>query len=83
MTIKAGDRMPDGAMIQRFSEQIAIDDNDAITFGAYLGTADEILVSGKLRDVAGDIERMRTDARRANGWIMDSYLMRRGGSSKA
>jgi precorrin-6A synthase len=44
---------------------------------------DEILVSGKLSDVVHDIERMRTEARRANGWIMDSYLMRRGDASKA
>ena len=31
------------------------------------------------RDVVHDIERIGPDARRANGWIMDSYLMRRGG----
>jgi hypothetical protein len=37
LLVAAGDRTPDGSMIQRFSEQIAIDDNDAITFGAYLG----------------------------------------------
>jgi precorrin-6A synthase len=43
---------------------------------------DEILVSGKLKDVVDDIERIRTEARRANGWIMDSYLMRRGGDAK-
>jgi len=34
-------------------------------------------VSGKLMDVVGDIERIRAEARKANGWIMDSYLMRR------
>jgi precorrin-6A synthase len=44
--------------------------------GAYVGTPDEILVAGKLRDVADDIDRLRTEARKANGWIMDSYLMR-------
>jgi precorrin-6A synthase len=37
---------------------------------------EEILVAGKLRAVVADIERLRTDARNANGWIMDSYLMR-------
>jgi precorrin-6A synthase len=49
-----------------------------IYWGAYVGTPDEILVAGKLRDVAGEIEQLRTQARKANGWIMDSYLMRRG-----
>ena len=47
-----------------------------IYWGAYVGTTDEILVAGKLRDVADDIDRLRTEARKANGWIMDSYLMR-------
>ena len=62
---------------KRFADQ----DID-IYWGAYVGTPDEILVSGKLKDVADDIERIRADARRANGWIMDSYLMRRGGDAK-
>lgn len=48
-----------------------------IFWGAYVGTPDEILVAGKLRDVAGDIERLRTAARAAHGWIMDSYIMHR------
>jgi precorrin-6A synthase len=48
-----------------------------IYWGAYIGTPDEILVSGKLKDVADEIERIRSEARKANGWIMDSYLMRR------
>ena len=57
---------------KRFADQ----DID-IYWGAYIGTPDEILVSGKLKDVVGDIERIRTQARKANGWIMDTYLMRR------
>jgi precorrin-6A synthase len=48
-----------------------------IYWGAYVGMPDEILVSGKLKDVADDIERLRAEARQANGWIMDSYLLRR------
>ena len=56
------------------------DQDFEIYWGAYIGTPDEILVSGKLKDVAGDIERIRTEARRANGWIMDSYLLRRSES---
>jgi precorrin-6A synthase len=60
---------------KRFADQ----DID-IYWGAYLGTPDEILVSGKLKDVVGDIERIRAEARREHGWIMDTYLMRRGGT---
>ena len=59
-------------------KQFADQDID-IYWGAYVGTPDEILVAGKLKDVAGEIERVRTEARRAHGWIMDSYLMRRAG----
>ena len=57
---------------RRFADQ----DVD-IYWGAYVGMPDEILVSGKVRDVAGDIERLRSEARQANGWVMDCYLMRR------
>lgn len=52
------------------------DDYD-IHWGAYLGTPDEILVSGRLSDVAEDIERRRAEARDRHGWIMDTYLLRR------
>jgi len=48
-----------------------------IFWGAYLGTADEILISGKLKEVAEEIERVRKAARDANGWIMDTYLLKR------
>ena len=41
-----------------------------IYWGAYIGTEDEILVSGNLRELMHDIERMRTEARRQKGWIM-------------
>lgn len=53
-----------------------------IYWGAYVGTPDEILIAGKLGEVAADIERARTEARRRHGWIMDAYLMhRQGGKS--
>jgi precorrin-6A synthase len=48
-----------------------------IYWGAYLGTQDEILVSGNLRALTEDIERMRTEAKARKGWIMDTYLLRR------
>jgi precorrin-6A synthase len=53
------------------------DQDIEIFWGAYIGTPDEILIAGKLRDVADDIERVRAEARQAHGWIMDTYLMRR------
>jgi precorrin-6A synthase len=48
-----------------------------IYWGAYLGTPDEILLSGKLAEVADEITRVRTQARQDKGWIMDSYLLRK------
>lgn len=61
---------------QAFSK---IEDPDAeIFWGAYLGTKDEILISGRLADVAADIVRTRADARARHGWIMDIYLLRKG-----
>jgi precorrin-6A synthase len=57
---------------RRFSDQ----DVD-IWWGAYLGTTDEILIKGKLSEVAEEIHRRRSAAREANGWIMDTYLMRK------
>jgi len=56
--------------------QVADQDTE-IYWGAYLGTPDEILISGKLKDVADEIERVRKAARLANGWIMDTYLLRK------
>jgi precorrin-6A synthase len=61
---------------RRFADQ-----NMEIYWGAYLGTPDEILIAGKVADVADEIHRRRTEARRANGWIMDTYLMRRPAGS--
>lgn len=53
------------------------DSSTEIYWGAYVGTDDEILIAGKLRDVAEEIERVRDEARARKGWIMDSYLLRR------
>ena len=60
---------------QAFS-RVTAEDLD-IYWGAYLGTADEILVAGKLSEVAAEIETIRKDARERMGWIMDTYLLRR------
>lgn len=53
------------------------DQQTEIYWGAYLGTPDEILISGKLNDVAAEIERTRKAARAEHGWIMDTYLLRK------
>ena len=59
------------------------DEDIDIFWGAYIGTPDEILIAGKLKEVVEDIERVRAEARRANGWIMDTYLMRRNRPSNS
>ncbi|AGZ45051.1 precorrin-6A synthase (deacetylating) [Actinoplanes friuliensis] len=51
--------------------------NVDIFWGAYLGTEDELLVSGPLDEVADEIRRVRAEARERHGWIMDTYLLRR------
>ncbi|MHA6298217.1 precorrin-6A synthase (deacetylating) [Devosia sp. CAU 1758] len=48
-----------------------------IFWGAYLGTPDQILVAGRLGDVADRIVAMRGEARERHGWIMDTYLLRK------
>jgi len=48
-----------------------------IYWGAYLGTKDEILLSGPVGEVAARIEAARSEARARKGWIMDTYLLRR------
>ncbi|MHC0431423.1 precorrin-6A synthase (deacetylating) [Streptomyces sp. O3] len=48
-----------------------------IHWGAYIGTPDEILVSGPIAEAAPRIERLRAEARERKGWIMDTYLLRR------
>ena len=47
-----------------------------IWWGAYLGTSDELLVSGTVGEVGERIRAIRADARAAHGWIMDTYLLR-------
>lgn len=47
-----------------------------IWWGAYLGTADELLVAGTVGEVGDKIVELRADARAKHGWIMDTYLLR-------
>jgi precorrin-6A synthase len=48
-----------------------------IYWGAYLGTADEVLIAGPLQAVKAQILQVREEARFRKGWIMDTYLLRR------
>ncbi len=57
-------------------KHVAGEDLD-IYWGAYLGTEEEVLIAGKLSEVMGDIETIRTQRRQQNGWIMDTYLLRK------
>ena len=53
------------------------DDDVQIYWGAYLGTPDELLMSGPVTKIGPEIERVRAQARERKGWIMDTYLLRR------
>lgn len=52
---------------------------DAITihWGAYVGMAEQILLSGPLAQAGPRIIATRAEARARHGWIMDIYLLRR------
>jgi precorrin-6A synthase len=54
-----------------------LDGDVDIYWGAYIGTADEILIAGRVADVAEEIRRVRREARERKGWVMDCYLLRR------
>ncbi|MFI9275764.1 precorrin-6A synthase (deacetylating) [Kitasatospora sp. NPDC052896] len=48
-----------------------------IHYGAYLGTPDEVLLSGPLAETAPRVLKARKAARDRKGWLMDTYLLRR------
>lgn len=87
LEITTGRRLAAGQVGDAASTVVMLDAEDAyrqvsdpetqIYWGAYVGTADELLIAGRLGDVADDIERTRKAARQANGWIMDTYLLRK------
>ena len=52
-----------------------LDPGLTIYWGAYLGTPDELLLAGRLGEVAEEIRRVRAEARARHGWIMDTYLL--------
>jgi precorrin-6A synthase len=86
--ITTGRRLADGGMPRDVDDVVVmldgrtafagLPDTDLdIYWGAYLGTPDEILVSGDLHEVDDEIQARRTEARARKGWIMDTYLLRR------
>jgi precorrin-6A synthase len=49
-----------------------------IWWGAYLGMPDEIILAGELAEAGPRIVAVRREARERHGWIMDSYILKRG-----
>lgn len=80
---RISDGLPDGLdsaviMLDRGFTAAGIDEPSLSVFwGAYLSTADEVLISGPLGEVSGEICRTRAELRERHGWIMDTYLLRR------
>jgi precorrin-6A synthase len=50
-----------------------------IWWGAYVGMPEETLIHGTLAEVSDHILATRAHLRAEHGWIMDIYLLRRGG----
>jgi precorrin-6A synthase len=50
-----------------------------IYWGAQLGLADEVLISGRLSEVIDEIRAKRATVRQSRGWVMDTYLLRASG----
>lgn len=80
---RIADGLPDGldsAVVMLDSGFTAAELNEpglAVFWGAYLSTADEVLISGTLGEVGGEIAEARRRLRAEHGWIMDTYLLRR------
>lgn len=49
-------------------------------WGAYLGMAQQALAAGPLGEIAARVRARRAALRAEHGWIMDCYLLRRGGA---
>lgn len=87
VTITTGRRMGEGEADGLSSAVVMLDNHQVfrrfageeaeIFWGAYLGTADEILVAGKVSEVMNEIDVKRREAQARNGWIMDTYMIRK------
>jgi precorrin-6A synthase len=80
---RLADGLPEGlesavVMLDAGFAAAALEDPDLhVYWGAYLGTPDEELRSGPLREVAEEIAATKRELRERHGWIMDTYLLRR------
>jgi precorrin-6A synthase len=54
-----------------------LEDDLLIYWGAFLGTDDEILISGTIGERSETIAKARSTARSHKGWMFDTYLLRR------
>jgi precorrin-6A synthase len=86
VTITTGRRVGEGEADELSSAVVMLDNHQVfrrfageaeVFWGAYLGTADEILVAGPVGEVMDEIDRVRTEAQARNGWIMDTYMIRK------
>ncbi|GEP09480.1 precorrin-6A synthase (deacetylating) [Methylobacterium gnaphalii] len=76
----AADLSTEGATVVMLDGRVdfaGLDPDLVIHWGAYLGTADELLIQGRLGDVAELIRETRRAARARHGWIMDIYRLSR------
>jgi precorrin-6A synthase len=75
---------PEGAttlavMLDKGGAFTAMPPETEIWWGAYVGMPEETLIHGLLSQVSDQILSTRARLRAENGWIMDIYLLRRGG----
>jgi precorrin-6A synthase len=85
--ITTGRRLAEDGMPARGSAVVMLDGGLAcaaltgqgldIYWGAGLGTADEVLVAGKLDEAIAQIRAERAAFKAKRGWVMDTYLLRR------
>src|ERR1700759_3348434 len=66
--------MPDGGTAFQSLEPARLH----IWWGAYLGMPHQMILSGPLGEAGKKIVKVRAAARARHGWIMDSYIIRRG-----
>jgi precorrin-6A synthase len=87
ITITTGRRVGEGEADALSSAVVMLDNHQVfqrfapteaeIFWGAYLGTPDEILVAGPVKDVMAEIDAKRSEAQARHGWIMDTYMIRK------
>jgi len=90
--VTTGRKLKEGEMSEADSVVVMLDGDTAfrtlpgddyeIFWGAYLGLDREIVLAGDLSETAPKIAQARTAAREKNGWIMDTYLLRKKRSEK-